>query len=69
MQKKNDDIAKMAFEWNPAGSRKQAGPRITWIPSVHNESEWRGSWTEISRLVHDREKWKEFFSALCFELE
>ena len=57
----------MAFEWNPAGCRKQGRPRITWIRSVHNESEWRGSWTEIRRLAHDREKWKEFVSALCSE--
>ena len=43
LRKPDNDIAKMAFEYNPQGNRRRGRPKMTWKRSVLNESKHIGS--------------------------
>ena len=65
LRKPANDLARMAFEYDPQGNRQRGRPRITWRKSIAIESQQFGSWNEIKRIAKDRVQWKNFVSALC----
>jgi len=67
LRREDNEIAKMALEWNPQGSRRPGRPSNTWMRTVHIEYSSWGTWQEVRRLARDRQGWREFVSALCSE--
>ena len=65
LRKPADDIARMAFEYDPQGSRQRGRPRMTWRRSIILESKKFGTWKQIKKMAQDRTQWKNFVSALC----
>ena len=65
LRKGERDIARMAFEWNPQGTRRRGRPAITWIRSIQSESRSMGTWSQIKHIAQDRARWREFVAALC----
>ena len=37
LRKDDTDIAEMALEWNPQGTRRRGRPRMTWMRLTHAE--------------------------------
>ena len=65
LRKPPNDIARMAFEYEPQGSRQRGRPKNTWKRSVLLESQKFGSWNTVKKIAKDRNQWKIFTSALC----
>ncbi|XP_073820509.1 uncharacterized protein [Musca autumnalis] len=65
LRKDDTDLNKMAFEWNPQGTRRRGRPKMTWIRTIQAESKNFGTWPEIRRIAQDRQRWNELVSALC----
>ena len=65
LRREDDNVAKMAFQWNPQGSRRRGRPRQTWMRTIFNESSSTATWNEIRHLATDRNRWRAFVSALC----
>lgn len=53
LRRPSDNIAKMALDWNPQGSRRRGRPKTTWRRSVECEHAGK-SWLQIKRLVRNR---------------
>lgn len=65
LRRENDNIAKMAFQWNPQGSRRTGRPNHTWCRTVKLESRHLASWNEIRHIASDRIRWEEFVNQIC----
>ena len=65
LRKPVNDVARMAFEYDPRGSRQRGRPRMTWRRSIEAESKKFGSWNQIKKLAQNRTQWKKFVAALC----
>lgn len=68
LRRENDNITRMAFDWNPHGlSRRRGRPKTTWCNTIRHEAEQAGkSWNEIKALAGNRVRWRAFIRALCF---
>lgn len=66
LRKDNTEIAKQALDWNPQGTRRVGRPKKTWRTTVLAEAgSQQKTWLQVKRLAKERERWKEFVSALC----
>ena len=56
LRRENDNITRMAFDWNPHGlSRRRGRPKTTWCNTIRHEAEQAGkSWNEIKALAGSR---------------
>ncbi|KAJ4450962.1 hypothetical protein ANN_02397 [Periplaneta americana] len=71
LRRENDNITKMALDWNPQGlNRRRGRPKITWSNTTRDEAKQAGkSWKEIKALANNRVRWRAFIKALCFPAE
>ena len=66
LRRENDNITRMAFDWNPHGLSRRR-PKTTWCNTIRHEVEQAGkSWNEIKALAGNRVRWHAFIRALCF---
>ncbi|XP_065360082.1 uncharacterized protein LOC135953967 [Calliphora vicina] len=53
LRRTNDNVAKMAIDWNPQGSRRRGRPANTWRRQIETEANLTGkSWAEV-KLIAD----------------
>lgn len=70
MRRPQNDISRMAIDWNPQGSRRRGRPANTWRRLLETEIKETGlTWSEIKLMTQDRPRWKIFVTALCSNLE
>ena len=60
---RHDGLAKTILQGKVEGKRKRGRPRNNWM---HNVNNWTNKNTsELTRMVEDREEWKNFVNATC----
>jgi tRNA A-37 threonylcarbamoyl transferase component Bud32 len=65
-RKGENAVERIAFDWNPQGTRKRGRPKKTWRRSIMEEAQREGRMCrEVKRLAADRSHWKSFVEALC----
>ena len=58
----------LALTWTPQGKRNRGRPQGTWRRSIEEEREKAGkTWNELKWLAQDRDGWRNFVGALCFQ--
>lgn len=66
LRQPNEDIARIALEWNPQGKRRPGRPAQTWrrstIEELHNIG---SSWNNAKITAKNRTRWRVFTEALC----
>ena len=61
-----DCIARRALGWNPQGSKRGEGDRVTAGGERDHTIQSRGlSWHQLEHLSRDRGGWRDFVSGLC----
>lgn len=66
LRRPEDNIARLALDWNPQGSRAKGRPKITWRRSIKKEIEEHGrTWREIKAMARNRVRFRQFVEALC----
>jgi hypothetical protein len=66
VRKDENEVERIALDWNPKGTRKRGRPKKTWRRSIMEEARKEGkTWREVKRLAADRSRWKSFVAALC----
>jgi hypothetical protein len=62
----DESIEKQALDWKPQGARRRERLKETWKRTILEEAGKCGkTWSEVERLVGNREKLSCFTNALC----
>lgn len=70
LRKPHEDLARVALDWNPQGSRRRGRPAHTWRRQLDIEiTRTTRTWNEIKLLALNRSEWNLFVVALCSSLE
>jgi len=70
LRKPENNIPRMALEWNPQGSRARSRPKATWRRTILSETrKMNKSWQEVKMLARNKVRWRNFVEALCSAME
>ena len=65
LQRDPQSITRTALHLTPDGKRRRGRPRTTWRRTVESEMKTiKHSWTSLTRLAQDRQRWRNFVAAL-----
>ena len=66
LRREDNNIARVALEWNPQGKRRRGRPLQSWRRTRLAELKDRSiSWQDCKRRAGDRTRWKDLVEALC----
>jgi hypothetical protein len=70
LRKPPNEIARLALDWNPQGSRGRDRPNVAWRSTVLKEAKIVGKpWKEFKNPTRSRVRWENLVEALCSEME